>query len=206
MGMSKRCTAPKRGHSSDGAAAKCPVHGPHESNRSAPAMPMAASPSAREIGLRAMDIGTSGKELADLSHNKSEAVKESVAGNPSTWSSTLMFLAAVGEPDTRWAVAKNPSTDVETLEVIATDISWFVRHGVVENPNATPAMLNALAEDDEDDVREFAVATIAKRIQELCGVDAGNTHAIESLRALEWWTLTAGDPDVVLARTLYPNS
>ena len=92
--------------------------------------------------------------LKVLARDRSEYVIRAVALNPSTPAATLKALASANSEDIRYSVVCNEKVPVQILQLLAKDDSVSVRAAVASNERTPAKLLVALAHDSEDNVRQ----------------------------------------------------
>ena len=90
--------------------------------------------------LLAVHPGTSSEDLAVLSTDANDNVREAVANNPFTSQSMLQKLATDSKWSVRAAVAGNPSASRKLLKQLTSDRDPFVQQAARSNPNASQDM------------------------------------------------------------------
>lgn len=139
-----------------------------------------------------------------VDHTK-RRVREGVAHNPGIRLELLERLARDPAATVRRNAAPSARLDPATLEYLADDEANTVRKAVAANPNTPLRTIAILANDKAGVVLDEAIPARERFIDSL-GIDRGNLAAREHVRAGAWWEMTADDPDVVLARALFPNT
>lgn len=94
--------------------------------------------------------------LDRLSHDDSSDVREAVADNPRTTTSTLTSLSRDSVPAVRMAVAESANVSVANLESLATDAATYVRWGVAHNEKTPSNVLEPLIKDPDSYVSDEA--------------------------------------------------
>ena len=106
-----------------------------------------------------LTIASATKSLAvldALSRDASNDVREEVADNPRTPSTTLDALSKDPAAAVRMAVAENAATPQANLESLSTDEVNYVRWGVAHNEKTLSSVLEVLIKDPNSYVRDEA--------------------------------------------------
>jgi len=154
----------------------------------------------------AKNPSTPADHLGEWADSEWYMLRRNVAGNPNTPPDALQRLSVGGDTGGRQRVAGNPSTPAEALSALATADDFNVRRTVAGNPNLAGEVLAGMMDDEDPGVRVCAGVEITKRVVQTFGVDESNVEAIAALREQAWWTFTPESPEVILTRTLYPNT